>query len=88
MIYISLVIALLAGWYAKDMYVKVTTIYEHLKDRATAPAGIVKPQGIKATRSQLPTDDDTGVVRRQTQEQIDLRNLANKSLIANEKHKV
>lgn len=70
-----LIIGLLAGFYAKEVYTMLKTILEENKDfRESRQAGVVKP--IRRPISNLQTDEssDTGGVNRPTPMQISIQN--------------
>ena len=72
---LGLILGCLAGFYAKELYSKVSELVERFKaSREYEQAGIVKPQVTKVI-PQVDLTTSSGVVRRPTPDEIMLQNI-------------
>lgn len=72
-----LVLGLLIGYWTKDVYVMLKTLYdERMEAREANKAGVVRPSVTKLTKS-VPIDlsSDAGAIRRPTPNEIALQSL-------------
>lgn len=66
---IYLLVGLIIGFWARDIWQKVTDIYDSIKDRIEKPAGVVKPTR-KVAEQMQPTDTSAGAVHGPTPEEV------------------
>lgn len=66
-----IIIGMLAGWYAKEVYRRLDVLYKAKQEEHQAKqAGVIRPTPIKATRSQpIDLTSQTGGIMRLTPEQ-------------------
>jgi hypothetical protein len=86
---LTLILGLILGFYARDLYDKITGMYELYKDRLETPPGVVKPVVTRGqARAQLAEpidlgigeDDSPGGVMRPSPTQATLQQLADESI--------
>lgn len=62
---LTAVLAVQAGWWARDIRDKVLAMYEQYRDRVETPPGVVKLQKRRITRGQkIESDGESGGVMR------------------------
>lgn len=73
---LTLILGLLAGFYARSVYDKIHTTYLLVKDNLESPAGVVKPERHLATKNKpIDLESETGGIMRLSPEQVAVRNL-------------
>ena len=73
---LSLLIGLVAGYWARAVYDKVAALYELWREKLETPPGVVKIQKTPVTRNQpIDLSSDTGPVMRPNPNQIIIENM-------------
>jgi hypothetical protein len=72
---LALILGLMAGFWAKDVYVTIHDLKDRLKaDKDYKAAGVVKP-GVQPVARQIDLTAKSGVIRRPSVEQSKIANL-------------
>jgi len=88
MIALWLILGLLAGFYAKEMYTMLKELYEaKTEEREANKAGVVRPVAGKVTKN-TPIDlsSSTGSIPRMTPDQIELARIKERDRVLRENH--
>lgn len=87
--FLTFIIALLIGYYARQLYDKVNYIYQDWHELQEAKkAGVVRPTRMKATKAQpIDLGTDSGPVKRMSPAQLEEERQEERAKILQEAHR-
>lgn len=86
---LCLILGLAIGYYARQIYDKLTLLYEEQKERREAKqVGVVRVAGIPATKNQpIDLTSETGGIRKPTPAEIEDQRQTERARILQENHR-